>query len=78
MDNNHFWNIVRVLPTDYHDYGGKIERFSHPEEFYPDCINCRFFKKIDNEGWGICSNPNSPRSGLLTYEHQAGFDCFNK
>lgn len=78
MNDKYFWNVVRVLPTDYHDFGGRIERFAHPEEFYPECKNCRFFKKINEEGWGICISVDAPRSGLLTYESQAGFDCFNK
>jgi len=28
--------------------------------------------------WGVCINKNAPRFGLLTFEHQAGLDCFER
>ena len=28
------------------------------------------------QDWGVCSNPSAPRAGLLTWEHQAGYNCF--
>src|ERR1035437_6553845 len=59
--------IVRRLDTDYEPYG-KAERDGS------DCsCGCRHFVKLANEignDWGVCSNPESPRSGLLTFEHQ--------
>ena len=74
MNNDHFWNIVIRLETDYQDYGGKIPRWEHPEETYLDCSTCKHFNKIDND-WGICTNPLAKRAGMLTFEHQAGYDC---
>jgi hypothetical protein len=61
------WQIVRKLDTDYEPYG-KIERYGS------DCsCGCRHFVKLAGEvgnDWGVCSNPESPRSGFLTFEHQ--------
>ena len=78
------WDILKVLPTDYRDYGGKVERWKHVDLSYPDCsAGCKWFVPLYDEGWdgadadwGGCTNPNSPRAGLLTWEHQAGFNCY--
>lgn len=75
MHNDHFWNILIVLPDDYRDYGGTVERWKHPEENYPDCSTCPYFFKISKDGWGICTKTNTPRAGLLTYENQSGYRC---
>lgn len=59
--------VVRTLPTDFKPYG-KRERTG------PDCsCGCRWFRPLEGkEGadWGVCANPDSPRAGLLTFEHQ--------
>ena len=78
------WAVVKKLGTDYRDYGGNIERWKSVDISYPDCSwGCDFFAplydyKHDDADcdWGVCSNPESPRAGLLTWEHQAGFKCF--
>lgn len=76
------WKDLKILDTDYSDYGGKVIRWVDPNLAYPDCsCGCRHFKPIMEEDhisidWGICTNKNSPRHGLLTWEHQAGFECF--
>lgn len=75
----------RVLPSDYSDYGGKIERWADDDQSYPDCSGgCRYFAPLydyESEGFdldfGVCLNPASPRHGLLTFEHQAGQGCFD-
>ena len=78
--HNILWHIVKRLPTDYKDYGGEIERWKEVEGFYPDCAaGCRYFAPLKDElgsDWGVCANQSSPRSGLLTFEHQAGIGCF--
>jgi hypothetical protein len=72
------WQVVKILPTDYADYGGKIERWSDPNQDYPDCSSgCRHWRALDAD-WGVCINPNSPRAGLLTWEHQAGIGCWEQ
>jgi len=70
------WKIVKILPTDYADYGGSIERWKDPTKGYPDCSSgCRHWWSLDAD-WGVCKNPSSPRAGLLTWEHQAGEGCY--
>lgn len=72
--------VLKILPTDYEEYGGEIKRWSDPEKDYPDCSRgCKHFVPLEGElkyDWGVCAKPNSPRSGLLTWEHQTGVDCF--
>jgi hypothetical protein len=40
----------------------------------PDCsCGCRHFLQLEwplGADWGVCSNPESPRAGRLTFEHQ--------
>ena len=59
--------VCRHLPTDYEPYG-KRERND------ADCsCGCQHFLKLPDRlgyDWGVCINPRSPRSGLLTFEHQ--------
>ena len=78
-----FWQVLKILPTDYTDYGGQVKRWEDVEGYYPDCSGCRRFHRLHDPNelswdsdWGICANPNSPRAGLLTWEHQAGVGCF--
>jgi len=74
--NNHFLNILIRLDTDYTDYGGKVVRYSDVESNFPDCASgCRWFNRIDDD-YGICTKPNAPRAGMLTYQHQAGYGCY--
>lgn len=85
MKNDHIhafmFTFLKRLPSDYTDYGGEVERWAD-EDNYPDCsCGCRWFLPLDGElayDWGVCSNPNSPRAGLLTFEHQAGKGCFDE
>lgn len=74
--------LVRSVSTDYTDYGGTVDRWKDSQQIYPDCsMGCRFYMPLDGErgaDWGVCVNRNSLRAGLLTFEHQAGFDCFKQ
>ena len=74
------FKVLKILPTDYFEYGGEIERWKDPDLDYPDCSNgCKHFIELAQGlklDWGICANPNGPRAGLLTWEHQAGFSCY--
>jgi hypothetical protein len=80
MMTKDLFTCLKVLPTDYDSYGGQIARWADPEGDYPDCsAGCRFFVPIGDEyryDWGVCAKPGAPRAGLLTWEHQAGFGCF--
>ena len=71
---------MKTLPTDYTGYGcGAVERWKDGDD-YPDCSEgCKFYAELKGSlgyDWGVCTNPASPRSGLLTFEHQAGKGCF--
>lgn len=74
------FKCLRVLPTDYDSYGGEVERWKDPGLAYPDCsCGCRHFLPLAGalgSDWGVCSRKDSPRAGFLTWEHQAGFGCF--
>lgn len=72
--------IVRALPSDCADCGGTIERWADESVEYPDCsVGCRWaawLRGSQGNDWCVCTNPKSPRAGLLTFEHQAGFGYF--
>jgi hypothetical protein len=73
---------MKILPTDYQEYGGEIKRWEKNELDYPDCSRgCKHFVPLEGNlgmDWGVCSKKDAPRVGLLTFEHQAGFDCFEQ
>src|ERR1035437_9359956 len=62
------WQIVRKLPSDFGPYG-QVKR-----ETICDCSSgCRWFHVLAgsrSRDWGVCANQQSPRAGLLTFEHQ--------
>lgn len=63
-------SILKKLPSDFEPYGNR----SRDKDWGPDCsCGCRWFVKLEGVlryDWGVCYNPASPRSGLLTFEHQ--------
>ncbi|NBW57713.1 hypothetical protein EBR43_08010 [bacterium] len=67
------------LNSDYHPFG-ELDRWKNEEENYPDCsMGCKHYRTLQGElgaDWGVCVKITSPRFGLLTFEHQAGKDCF--
>lgn len=75
------WRIVKILPTDYTDYGGAVERWKDRDD-YPDCsCGCKWFAKLEGDlgyDWGVCTKVDSARAGMLTWEHQTGKDCFEQ
>jgi hypothetical protein len=68
-------------PSDYTPWG-KVERWADADKHYPDCsVGCKYFNALEGKlgyDWGVCINENSHRFGMLTFEHQAGMDCFEK
>jgi len=72
-------NRVTRLPADYDPFG-TVKRWEDENKNYPDCsMGCKYFKALEGElgmDWGVCVKQNNYRFGLLTFEHQAGFDCF--
>jgi len=73
------FEALRILPTDYTDYGGSVERWADGRD-YPDCsCGCVHFIPLDGgigADYGVCAKRGAPRFGLLTFEHQTGVDCF--
>jgi len=68
QSNETLWRILKKLPTDFEPYG-KRQRNGNL-----DCsCNCRWYYTLAGQlgqDWGVCANPQSPRAGLLTFEHQ--------
>src|SRR5438105_7658427 len=65
-DHWHLHAICIRLPTDFEPSGYRVRTG-------PDCsCGCRWFLELQAlpYDWGVCSNPQSPRCGLLTFEHQ--------
>lgn len=72
MEN--LFKCLKILPTDYEEYGGQVKRWANLELDYPDCSRgCKFYIPLQephNTDWGVCAKPNAPRAGMLTWEHQ--------
>jgi hypothetical protein len=65
-DHGHLLAICIRLPTDYEPYGYRYRDGN-------DCsCGCKWFLPLEviSTDWGVCANPQSPRCGLLTFEHQ--------
>ena len=62
--------IMPQLPSDFEPYGERT-RENDP---WQDCsCGCNFYHVLSGavaSDWGVCTNPKSPRVGLLTFEHQ--------
>jgi hypothetical protein len=73
-NHEHLFEIVTRMPTDFEPWGQR----SQPGDplTQPDCsCHCRFFNRLDGGAgvdWGVCVNPRSPRSALLTFKE---FGC---
>ncbi len=69
--HEHLLKLVKKLPTDFEPFGERDRETAEPSA---DCsCGCRHFLPLAGElgfDWGVCANPASPRSGLLTFEHQ--------
>ena len=69
-NHDELWAVCKKLPTDFEPYGSR----SRDDDYGPDCSSgCKFFHPLEGkEGmdWGVCSSLESPRTGLLTFEHQ--------
>jgi hypothetical protein len=73
--------VMTKLSSDYKPWGD-VERWADESKNYPDCsMGCLHYKTLVGElgaDWGVCINKSSPRFGLLTFEHQAGLNCFEQ
>lgn len=66
-------DLMPRRPEDY-DPWGEVKRWADPHQEYPDCsCGCRFARWLEGElaaDWCVCTNAESHRCGLLTFEHQ--------
>lgn len=80
LSHGHLLSVMKRLPTDYTDYGGQVVRWADDEKDYPDCsCGCRWAAWLDapfDGDWCVCTKPDGPRVGLLTFEHMTGQSCF--
>jgi len=80
IDRKHLFRVLRLLPTDYTDYGGSVVRWEKEDESYSDCsCGCKWALWLDKpfqSDWCVCTKTGAPRCGLLTFEHMTGKDCF--
>jgi hypothetical protein len=60
------WNVCR----NQLDYLSGMDTNNHS---LPDCsCGCKYFIELSGmvgSDWGVCYHPESPRRGLLTFEH---------
>ena len=65
--HSHLLGLMKILPEDYEGYGDEPRTG-------PDCsCGCVYYIPLLGalaSDWGVCSNPDSHRCGLLTFEHQ--------
>jgi hypothetical protein len=75
--HDRLWKVCKKLPEDWSPYGQK-DRWHGDHKSDADCSSgCAFYYTLeprDGEDvgcdWGVCTNPESHRCGLLTFEHQ--------
>ena len=64
------WAVLKRLPSDFQPYGER----NREDDWGPDCsCGCRWYVPLKGDlatDWGVCTNSESPRAGLLTWEHQ--------
>lgn len=77
INHKHLLSLVKRLPQDWEPWGAVKEE---DVGGYIDCSHgCRWYAELDGDlggDWGVCCSPVSHRCGLLTFEHQAGYGCF--
>ena len=66
VHHKRLWQVCR----DQADYIAGRDTDNHEK---PDCSSgCRYFFPLEGKhgmDWGVCTEPRSPRAGLLTFEH---------
>jgi hypothetical protein len=62
--------IIKTLSTDFEPYGLR----NRDTDWGPDCsCGCKWFTPLEGDlgmDYGVCMKQESPRAGLLTFEHQ--------
>ena len=65
VDHKYLFTVLRILPTDYTDYGGKFVRWEKDDEGYPDCsCGCKWAAwpgEPFGSGWCVCTKPRAAK-----------------
>ena len=66
------WAVCKRLPSDFEPYGQRSRETGDGETRDCSCGYASYHVLIGEArcDWGVCVNPQSPRAGLLTFEHQ--------
>lgn len=69
MISKHKDNLLKKSCKGWQEY---MNNEMGVDNFDVDCsCGCYYFIELEGNGdWGVCCNPESPRAGLLTWEHQ--------
>lgn len=73
---NEHERLLSLVVRDAKDYApfGEDDRNAPGAKWCSDCSSgCRFYRPLEGRlgaDWGVCTNPESHRVGLLTFEHQ--------
>lgn len=74
ITHDDLWQVTKKLDEDYAPYGKLDRETAFHGTWGMDCSSgCRFYAKLAGKlggDWGVCTNPDSHRAGLLTFEHQ--------
>jgi hypothetical protein len=74
VDHEHLWAVTIRLPANYEPYGYRKCDDGEDETWHGDCsMGCRWCVRLAGRfgmDWGVCTNPDSHRCGLLTFPHQ--------
>ena len=67
--SNRKHSLLKKCCPNWQDY---MDDKMGTDNFDVDCsCGCYYFVDLEDSGdWGVCCNPESPRAGLLTWEHQ--------
>jgi len=68
LTHEQLWRVCQRKASDFEPYGERKRLTAS------DCSSgCMWFHSLSgsaSQDWGVCGNPASARSGLLTFEHQ--------
>ena len=75
ITHDHLHSIKHEMPGDYKPYGDVDydEATARPEGACQCSCGCLHYAALAGRlgaDWGVCTNPESHRVGLLTFEHQ--------
>jgi len=64
------FELARELPSDFEPYGERVAGGWNSKDCSAGCRHYAVLDGVLGQDWGVCMNKQSPRAGLLTFEHQ--------